>query len=97
MTIISTVFKIAGVIIFAIAGIWGFLLCLKILFIEMGLLGGIIALMLAPVTAVAVPLYAGFVFNYWFPLALMYGGGASGLVLMVIGNALSSEEEKWGP
>ncbi len=71
---LGQIFKIIGWIIFAITGVWGFILCLAIITKAAGFWGVVIGLMICPVTFVAAPLYAGFAWHDWFPLILNYGG-----------------------
>ena len=83
--------KVAGWIVFAVTGLWGFFLCLGIISKAAGFWGLVAALFLGPVTFVAAPLYAGFAWGNWFPLVLNYGGGIAAAVLISIGSALSGE------
>lgn len=80
-----------GIITFVIVGIWGAFLCLGIITKAAGFFGLIAAIILTPVTFFAAPLYAGYVWGDWFPLALNYGGAIAAAVLMGIGSKLSDE------
>ena len=91
MSGIGSLFKVAGYIVFAIAGIWGFFLCIGIISDAAGFWGIVAALFLGPVTFVAAPLYAGFSNGDWFPLILNYGGGISAMILIGIGSAISGD------
>ncbi|MBI4206615.1 MAG: hypothetical protein HY527_16460 [Betaproteobacteria bacterium] len=48
---------------------------------QWGMLAGIAAFFLWPITLVAVPWYAGFAHGDWLMLAVVYGGGIAGVVL----------------
>ena len=91
MKALGGLIKVAGWIVFAVTGIWGFLLCLGIISKAAGFWRLVAALFLGPVTFVAAPLYAGFAWGNWFPLVLNYGGGATAAVLIGIGSACSGE------
>jgi hypothetical protein len=79
----------AGVIIFAVCGLWGFFLCLGIISKAAGFWGLVVALMFTPIAFLAAPLYAGFTWGNWFPLFLNYGGSIVGALLFGIGSKLS--------
>ena len=49
------------------------------------------ALLVAPATFVAAPLYAGFTWGNWFPFVLNYGGAIVAAILIGIGNAMSGK------
>jgi len=91
MNTIGSLFQVAGYIVFAIAGIWGFFLCIGLISDAAGFWGIVAALFLGPVTFVAAPVYAGFSLGDWFPLILNYGGGISAAVLIGIGSAISDD------
>lgn len=91
MNALGGLIKVAGWIVFAVSGLWGFFLCMGIISKAAGFWGIIAALLLGPVTFVAAPLYAGFAWGDWFPLVLNYGGGIAAAALIGIGSAFSSE------
>lgn len=91
MNALGGLIKVIGWIVFAVTGLWGFLLCLGIITKAAGFWGIVAALVLGPVTFVAAPLYAGFAWGNWFPLALNYGGGIAAAVLIGIGSTFSSK------
>ena len=78
-----------GRVIYLVAGLWGLILTIPVLFEQIGFLGGLLVLVLCPVTLVAVPLYEGFVNSNWFPLVVIYGGGIAGVILSSIGSSES--------
>lgn len=93
MTALGNLIKVAGYIVFAVTGIWGFFLCLAIISKAAGFWGIVASLILGPVTFVAAPLYAGFAWDNWFPLVLNYGGGIAAMILIGIGSALGGDRK----
>jgi len=91
MKAVGSLLKGVGMVVWFIAGIWGFFLCLGIISHAAGFWGIVAGLFIAPLTFVAAPLYAGFEHGDWFPLILNYGGSVAGLVLMGIGGAMSDD------
>lgn len=91
MNTIGSMIKLAGWLVFAITGLWGFFLCLAIISKAAGFWGIVGALFLGPVTFAAAPLYAGFAWDNWFPAVLNYGGGASAWIMIGVGSALSND------
>ena len=65
-------FKVVAVIILA----WGFIVCLSSVFNTLGFFGGVLALFFFPITLFLVPWYEGLINSNWFPLFMVYGGGA---------------------
>ena len=91
MHALGTLFKIIGGIIFAIAGIWGMILCFKIIIYAAGFWGLVVGLFILPITFVAAPIYAGLAWGVWFPLVLNYGGGLIPAIFYGIGSKLKNE------
>lgn len=91
MNALGGLLKGGGFILLLITGLWGFFLCLGIISKAAGFWGVVASLVLGPVTYVAAPLYAGFAWGDWFPLALNYGGGIGSMVLIGLGSALRRE------
>jgi hypothetical protein len=92
MNAIGSLLKGAGMVVWFVAGLWGFFLCLGIISHAAGFWGIVGGLFLAPITFVAAPLYAGFEHGDWFPLILNYGGSVVAMVLMGIGGAMSNDQ-----
>ena len=91
MIILGNIVKVVGWIVLSVAGLWGFFLCLAIISKAAGFWGIVVALSIGPVTFVAAPLYAGFAWGDWFPLVLNYGGVIVAVILISIGEAMSSD------
>lgn len=91
MNAIGSILKNTGMVVWVVAGIWGFFLCLGIISDVAGFWGIIAGLFLGPITFVAAPLYAGFEQGNWFPLILNYGGGMVAMVLFGIGSMISDD------
>ena len=89
--ILSGIFKTLGCIVFAIFGLWGFIIELVIINEVAGFWGLVIGFMLLPVTFVVAPWYALVAWGNWFPLLIVYGGGISAAVLFGIGLSLSGD------
>lgn len=87
---LGDIIVVIGLATFAITSIWGFFLTLAIITKAAGFWGLVAAIFVFPVTFFAAPLYAGFAFGDWFPLALNYGGGIVSAALIGIGFLLSS-------
>lgn len=83
-----------GWIAFVVVTLWGLFLCIDIIANAAGFWGIVTALLLAPITFLAAPLYSGFVLDDWFPLILSYGGGLFSLALVVIGDTMSEVRTK---
>ncbi|MGC1872376.1 MAG: hypothetical protein WA700_15575 [Acidobacteriaceae bacterium] len=83
--------KLIGYFIFIVGGVWGFILCLAIIVKVVGFWGVVASIVLAPVTLIASPVYAGFAWHNWLPLALIYGSGFGSSAIIVTGQALFKE------
>ena len=88
MDAFGRVLKGAGALVLIIIGIWGLVLSLDIITDVIGFWGMVAAVLLAPITFFAVPLYAGIEMGIWFPVLLNYGGSLLAVILMGVGNAL---------
>ena len=55
-----------------IIGLWGFFLSVQVLHHHFGFLGVLVGVLIAPVSFIFAPLYAGFVDNYWLPAIVSY-------------------------
>lgn len=75
-----------GVALAAIMATWALFLDLAILYEAHGLWIAVVGLVLAPITYVGVPWYAGLTLGNWLPLAVGYGSVAMGIVLARLGN-----------
>ena len=84
-------FKVPAYCVYTIAGVWGFFISLKIVFANLGFIGGAIAFMLAPFTLTVAPWYEAIAHSNWFPVMLVYGGGLCATVLYVVGSAIDGD------
>ncbi len=85
------IFKIPAFLIYSVAGIWGFFICLGIVVDQLGFIGGAVAFVIFPVTLTFAPVYAALADSHWFPLILIYGGGVGASVLYAIGAAIDRD------
>ena len=84
----GAIFKIPAFVIYVVAGLWGFFLCLGIVVQNLGFIGGAIAFVLFPVTLAFAPWYEALAHSNWFPLLLVYGGGIGASILYGIGSSI---------
>lgn len=84
----GTLFKIPGILLFIVSGVWGFFISMGIVVDNLGFLGGAIAFMIFPATMAFAPLYEGLANSNWFPVLLVYGGMVGAMVLNGIGEAI---------
>ena len=87
----GAIFKIPAVIIYLVAGLWGFLISLGIVVDHLGFIGGVIAFFLAPATLALAPWYEALANSNWFPVMLVYGGGIGASILYAIGSAMDGD------
>jgi hypothetical protein len=80
-----------GAVVFVVTGIWGLVLSLDIITDVIGFWGMIVAVILAPITFFAVPVYAGLALGIWFPAVLNYGGCLLAVLLMAVGTRLDRD------
>jgi len=85
------IFKIPAFIIYFVAGLWGFFICLGIVIDHLGFIGGAIAFLLAPFTLVFAPSYEALANSNWFPFILVYGGGIGASILYGIGSFIDKD------
>ena len=83
-----------GWIAFVVVALWGLFLCIAFIAKAAGFWGIVAALLLAPITFLAAPLYSGFVLDDWFPVILNYGGGLVSMALVSIGDTISEARTK---
>jgi hypothetical protein len=87
----GSIFKIPANIIYFVASLWGFLICLGLVSDHFGFAGGALAFALAPVTLAFAPWYAALSEHNWFPLILVYGSGLAWMVLYGIGATIDGD------
>lgn len=85
------IFKIPAFIVYFVAGLWGFLICLGIVIDNLGFIGGAIAFFVAPFTLAFAPWYEAIANSNWFPLMLVYGGGIGASILYAIGSVIDRD------
>ncbi|MCK4334249.1 hypothetical protein KAX06_05650 [candidate division WOR-3 bacterium] len=76
--LVGTIGCVAGVV-------WGLILTTQIVYPAIGLIGAILSIVLAPVTLLVVPWYAGLILSNWFPLVICYGGFYGGGIVCCVG------------
>lgn len=84
----GALFKFPAYIVYLVGGLWGFFISLKIVFANLGFIGGAIAFFLAPFTLALAPWYEVFVHSNWFPVILVYGSGVFATILYTIGSSI---------
>lgn len=80
-----------------VCGIWGLVICLGIVFAQIGVIGGIIALLLFPVVLTFAPWYEMLAHGNWYPFVVVYGGGALGYTIAAIGTGLAERPQGGKP
>jgi putative effector of murein hydrolase LrgA (UPF0299 family) len=79
------IFKAPGFLLFFVAGLWGLMISLQIVYELGGFVLAGIAFLLLPALLSLAPWYAGLVQGDWFPVALVYGGGIAAYGLIALG------------
>jgi hypothetical protein len=85
MKAIGRLLKIISYIVYAIFGLWGFILSLSIINYAAGFWGVVIGFAFLPLTFVAAPWYALVQWGTWYPLTVNYGGIAIASVIYGLG------------
>lgn len=88
---LGALIRAAAIGVLVIGGLWGFLLSLEIISEAAGQWGVVVAVVLAPISIAAIPVYAGFAWGEWVPMALNYGGGIASALLLYLGATLAGE------
>ncbi len=83
--------KVLGYIVFAIFGLWGFILDLYVVYAAGGSSLLVIGILTGPITFLVAPWYAAIALGYWDPLIIGYGGGLVAWVLIGTGSAISGD------
>jgi len=87
------IFKILALVIYCVAGLWGFFVSLGIVVDHLGPVVGAAAVILAPVTLGFAPWYAALANSDWFLVILVYGGAILATTLYFIGSAIDDEQD----
>ncbi|MCX7167849.1 MAG: hypothetical protein NTV11_16450 [Rhodocyclales bacterium] len=85
MKAIGTTLLVIGWGLFVLLGLFGFIVCLVIIYRASGPLGLVMAFFLGPVTFMIAPLYAGFAWGDWTPAILIFGGSFPGAAMIALG------------
>ncbi len=88
---VAAPFLAAGCLIWGIAGIVGFIICLKIVYAVLGFWGIVLGLFLFPVFLLAAPWYALFAWSDPAPVILVYGCGILAWIVFGIGYLIKGE------
>ena len=92
-TIAGGTLRVLGYAVWAIAGVWAFILEIAIVYALWGFGGVVFGFIMLPVVFIAAPWYAGVALGNWLPLLLGYGGVIVGGILCRIADTL--EERPW--
>ena len=87
----GSIFKVPGMIVWFVGGLWGLLVCLGIVKAKLGFIGVLIGLLVFPVLVYLAPWYAALADDNWFPVSLVYGTSIAGWVLIGIGVAIDGD------
>jgi hypothetical protein len=85
------IFKAPAFLIYIVAGLWGLIICLRIVADTLGTVMAIVSLFLLPALLSIAPWYQGLWHGDWFPLALIYGGGVIATILFGIGSMIDGQ------
>lgn len=88
---LGAIFRIPAFIIYTTAGLWGFVLCLGIVFNELGKIAAVLAFFAAPLTMAVAPWFEGLSNDNWLPVILIYDGGITATVLNYIGAVIDGD------
>lgn len=80
--------RAAGVVGFAVAFLWGMGVCVGIIADEAGSAAAVLSVILAPLTFLLVPWFAGFALDNWLPFLINYCSGTIALALLASGKAM---------
>lgn len=87
----GVIFKVPAVIVYIVAGLWGFVISLDIVTDLFGFIGGAIAFFFFPVALAFAPWYEALANSNWFPVLLVYGGGIGGALLYGLGAMIDGD------
>jgi len=72
-------------LIYFLGGIWGFFICVGIIYDKLGFIGAFISLFLLPITLYISPWYVAFVDGNWHPVIVIFGSAALAFSLGLVG------------
>lgn len=90
-TSVAAPFLAAGCLIWGIAGIVGFIVCLNIVYVVLGFWGIVLGFFLFPLFLLAAPWYALFAWGNLIPVLLVYGCGILAWIVFGIGYLIKGE------
>ena len=90
----GNIIKVLGIISLSIFGLWSFSIEMNIVISQWGFLGAVVWFAIAPIAAMAVPVYAIFAWGSWGPALVMYGGTLFSLSIFGIGSLMTYFSEK---
>lgn len=85
------IFKGLAFLVWILAGIGGFFLCMGIIFAKLGFVGAVVAFFVFPLTISLAPWYAGLIDGNWQPLAVIYGSAIAAAVLFFAGSLIDGD------
>ena len=89
----GTSFLVLAFLTWVVSGIYGTILCLRIITDHFGVIVAFISLIFFPAMHLVVPWYEGAVNSNWFPMQVVYGGFFCALVLAAISMTLHEFRE----
>ena len=90
----SNALSIAGALVYGLAGIWGLIIILPIIYGWGGLLLTIVSFSIFPATLLIVPWYEALWHGQWFLVALNYGAPIITGSLIYLGNSVKRDKSK---
>ena len=82
----SIYFKVLGVTIYTLCGLWSFFISMAIVTDNLGFIGSFFAFMIFPATITFAPLYEALANSNWFLFILTYGGAIIGGIFFWLGS-----------
>jgi hypothetical protein len=86
------IFKVPAILIYVLGGIWGFFLCIGIVYDTLGFIGAVIAFFLLPFMLYLAPWYAGFADGNWLPVMVIYGATVAAAALFIVGGIIDGDK-----
>lgn len=87
----GSIFKVPGMIVGFLGGLWGFFICIGIVKAKFGMLGVVVGMFFFPFVISLAPWYEGFAHDNWMPLIVVYGSGVAATALFVIGSIIDRD------
>jgi len=80
--------RATGVVAFAVTFLWGMGVCVEIIADQAGSAAAVLSVILAPLTFLLVPWFAGFALDNWLPFLIVYCSGTVALAFLAAGKAM---------